>query len=59
MSKPITWWQVAKRILVLIVTALSLYLLAPKVISALVSRLQLKTLKQGWLALALLFEAMS
>ena len=54
-----TAWQITKRILLLIVTALSLYLLAPKVISVLASWPQLKTLKPGWLALALLFEAMS
>jgi hypothetical protein len=54
-----TGWHIAKRTLLLIVTALSLYLLAPKVISVLASWPQLKTLKPGWLALALLFEAMS
>jgi hypothetical protein len=54
-----TGWQITKRVLLLIVTALSLYLLAPKVISVLASWPQLKTLRPGWLALAVLFEAMS
>ena len=54
-----TGWHIAKRIILLIVTALSLYLLAPKVISVLASWPQLKTLKPGWLGLALLFESMS
>jgi uncharacterized membrane protein YbhN (UPF0104 family) len=54
-----TGWHIAKRIILLIVWALSLYLLAPKVISVLASWPQLKTLKPGWLALALLFESMS
>ena len=54
-----TGWHIAKRIILLIVTALSLYMLAPKVISVLASWPQLKTLKPGWLALALLFESMS
>jgi uncharacterized membrane protein YbhN (UPF0104 family) len=54
-----TAWHIVKRVLLLLVTALSLYLLAPKVISVLASWPQLKTLKPGWLALALLFESMS
>jgi uncharacterized protein (TIRG00374 family) len=54
-----TAWQIVKRVLLLIVTGLSLYLLAPKVISVLASWPQLKTLRPGWLALALLFESMS
>jgi hypothetical protein len=54
-----TGWQIAKRILLLIVTALSLYLLAPKVISVLASWPQLETLKPAWLGLALLFESIS
>ena len=58
-GKRMTGWQIAKRILLLLVTALSLYLLAPKVISVLASWPQLKTLKPGWLALAVLFEVMS
>jgi hypothetical protein len=53
------WWYVAKRILMLAVSLLSLYLLAPKVISVLASWPQLKTLKLGWFALAIVFEAMS
>lgn len=52
-------WQIVKRVLLLIVAGLSLYLLAPKVISVLASWPQLKTLRPGWLALALLFESMS
>jgi uncharacterized protein (TIRG00374 family) len=54
-----TAWQIVKRLLLLIVAGLSLYLLAPKVISVLASWPQLKTLRPGWLALALLFESMS
>ncbi|MGZ4186945.1 MAG: lysylphosphatidylglycerol synthase transmembrane domain-containing protein [Solirubrobacteraceae bacterium] len=54
-----TAWQIVKRVLLLIVTGLSLYLLAPKVISVLASWPQLKTLRPGWLGLALLFESMS
>jgi uncharacterized protein (TIRG00374 family) len=53
------WWYIAKRLLLLIVGGLSLYLLAPKVISVLASWPQLKTLKPGWFALAILFEVMS
>lgn len=53
------WWRVARRILLLIVGGLSLYLLAPKVISVFASWPQLKTLKPGSFALAILFEAMS
>lgn len=53
------WWRIAKRILMLIVGGLSLYLFAPKVISVLASWPQLKTLKPGWFALSFLFEAMS
>ena len=58
-ARRMTGWQIAKRVLLLIVTGLSLYLLAPKIISVLASWPQLKTLKPGWLALAVLFEAMS
>jgi uncharacterized protein (TIRG00374 family) len=53
------WWQIAKRILLLTVTGLSLYLLAPKLISVFASWPQLKTLKPGWFGLALLFESIS
>jgi uncharacterized protein (TIRG00374 family) len=52
-------WQIVKRVLLLIVAGVSLYLLAPKVISVLASWPQLKTLRPGWLGLALLFESMS
>ena len=58
-GKRMNGWQIAKRIIGLIITALSLYLLAPKVLSVLASWPQLKTLKPGWLALAVLFELMS
>jgi uncharacterized protein (TIRG00374 family) len=50
---------VAGRILMLGLGGVSLYLLAPKVISVLASWPQLKTLKPGDFALALLFESMS
>jgi uncharacterized protein (TIRG00374 family) len=53
------WWRLARRIALLIVGGLSLYLLAPKLISVFASWPQLKTVKPGWLALAVLFEAMS
>lgn len=53
------WWRVARRIILLTVGGLSLYLLAPKLISVFASWPQLKTLKPGSFALALLFEAMS
>lgn len=43
----------------LVLGALSLYLLAPKLISVLTSWPQLKTLKPIWIALALVFEAVS
>ncbi len=52
-------WRIAGRICLLLLGALSLYLLAPKVISVLASWPQLKTLTLGWVGLALLFEAMS
>jgi uncharacterized protein (TIRG00374 family) len=53
------WWYIAKRVLMLAISLLSLYLLAPKVISVLASWPQLKTLKPVAFALAILFEAMS
>ncbi len=53
------WWRVAKRILLLSVGGVSLYLLAPKLISVWASWPQLKTLKPGWFGLALLFESTS
>ena len=53
------WWRIAKRILLLIVGGVSLYLLAPKLISVLASWPQLKTLEPGWFGLAVLFESMS
>jgi uncharacterized protein (TIRG00374 family) len=53
------WGEIAGRILLLTVGAVSLYLLAPKLISVLGSWPQLKTLKPEWLGLALLFESVS
>ena len=53
------WWQVAGRIFMLLLGGLSLYLLAPKVLSVLASWPQLKSLKPAWLGLAIVFESMS
>ncbi len=53
------WWHTARRILLLIVGGVSLYLLAPKLISVFASWPQLKTLKPAWFGLAVLFESMS
>ena len=53
------WGQVAMRIFTLLLGGVSLYLLAPKLISVLASWPQLKTLKPGWFALAIFFESMS
>ena len=53
------WGQVAVRIVTLLAGGISLYLLAPKLISVLASWPQLKTLKPGWFALAIFFESMS
>ncbi len=53
------WWRIAKRVLMLIVSGVSFYLLAPKLISVLASWPQLKNLKPAWFGLALLFESMS
>src|SRR5690242_4172563 len=53
------WVHVAGRIIALLLGGVSLYLLAPKVISVLASWPQLKTLRPGVFALALLFESMS
>jgi hypothetical protein len=53
------WLHIAGRIFMLLLGLVSLYLLAPKVISVLASWPQLKTLKPGWFALAVLFEVMS
>jgi uncharacterized protein (TIRG00374 family) len=58
-KRPRGWWGIAGRILMLAIGGLSLYLLAPKVISVLASWPQLKTLKPGWFALALGFESVS
>jgi uncharacterized protein (TIRG00374 family) len=53
------WWPVAIRVLLLIVGGVSLYLLAPDLISVLASWPELKTLTPGWLALAVVFESVS
>lgn len=53
------WWRIGKRIVLLVIGGLSLYLLAPKLISVFASWPQLKTLKPGAFALALLFESIS
>lgn len=54
-----SWWHIATRIFLLTLGGVSLYLLAPKLISVLSSWPQLKTLKPADFGLALLFEAMS
>ena len=51
--------KVIWRIVLLLVGGLSLYLLAPKLIDVFTSWPELKTVKPAWLALALVFEAMS
>src|SRR6201986_234610 len=53
------WLHIAGRILMLLLGLVSLYLLAPKIISVLASWPQLKTLRPGWFALAVFFEALS
>jgi uncharacterized protein (TIRG00374 family) len=53
------WWGIAGRIFMLALGALSLYLLAPKLISVFTSWPDLKKLDPWWLALALVFEAAS
>jgi uncharacterized protein (TIRG00374 family) len=53
------WVHLAGRIVTLLLGGVSLYLLAPKLISVLASWPQLKTLRPGVFALALLFESMS
>jgi uncharacterized protein (TIRG00374 family) len=51
--------KVIWRIVLLLISGLSLYLLAPKLIDVFTSWPDLKTLKPAWIALALVFEAMS
>src|SRR3974390_1738669 len=53
------WLHIAGRIFMLLLGGLSLYLLAPKLMSVLTSWPELKTLNPGWLALAVGFEIMS
>lgn len=62
-AKPVAkghgWVHVTGRIVTLLLGGVSLYLLAPKVISVLASWPELKTLKPAEFALALLFESLS
>jgi uncharacterized protein (TIRG00374 family) len=53
------WWSIAGRIFMLGLGGVSLYLLAPKLISVFTSWPELKTLKPQWVVLALGFEALS
>jgi hypothetical protein len=53
------WGHIAGRIFMLLLGLVSLYLLAPKLISVLASWPQLKTLRFGWFALAIFFEVLS
>ncbi|HZE04805.1 MAG TPA: YbhN family protein [Solirubrobacteraceae bacterium] len=53
------WRHIATRVFLLILSGVSLYLLAPKLVSVLASWPQLKALKPAEFGLALLFEAMS
>lgn len=53
------WVRIAGRIFLLLLGGLSLYLLAPKLMSVFTSWPELKTLRPGWLALAVGFEVMS
>ena len=53
------WLHIAGRIFMLLLGGLSLYLLAPKIMSVLTSWPELKTLKPAWLVLAVGFEMMS
>lgn len=53
------WVHIAGRIFMLLLGLVSLYLLAPKLISVLASWPQLKTLRPGWFALAVFFEMLS
>jgi uncharacterized protein (TIRG00374 family) len=52
-------WNVAGRIVLLLLGGLSLYLLAPKLISVFTSWPELKKLDPWWVVLALVFEAAS
>jgi uncharacterized protein (TIRG00374 family) len=53
------WLHVTGRVFMLLLGLVSLYLLAPKLISVLASWPQLKTLRPGWFGLAVFFEALS
>jgi hypothetical protein len=53
------WGHIAGRIFMLLLGLVSLYLLAPKLISVLASWPQLKTLRFGWFALAIFFAVLS
>jgi uncharacterized protein (TIRG00374 family) len=52
-----SWWRIAGRIAMLVLGALSLYLLAPKLISVFTSWRSLRDLDLWWFGLALVFEA--
>jgi uncharacterized protein (TIRG00374 family) len=52
-------WSIAGRIFMLLLGGVSLYLLAPKLISIFTSWPQLKTLQPAWFALAIGFETLS
>jgi len=52
-------WRIVFRVAMLLLTAVSLYLLAPSLIDLFTSWPALKDLQPAWLALALLFEATS
>ena len=54
-----SWRRVAWRVAMLLVSALSLYLLAPKLIDVFTSWSELKTLDPLWFALGAFFEVMS
>jgi hypothetical protein len=53
------WLHIAGRIFMLLLGGVSLYLLAPKLMSVFTSWPELKTLKPGWFVLAVGFEVMS
>ena len=58
-ERPRSPWRIVWRIVLLLIGGLSLYLLAPKLIDVFTSWPELKTVEPAWLALAVVFEAMS
>jgi uncharacterized protein (TIRG00374 family) len=58
-AKRRSWWRIAGRIAMLALGAVSLYLLAPKLISVFTSWKDLRDLDPWWFGLALAFEAAS